>query len=125
MTIADVTAADLTTRRPAPLDAAPVDRSFAVASSADQPLSFAGRSSWGTSEARTRQQPFLIWEDFIMTQLWTFHWRRGKRARALRAPLRVELLEERNLLSGLHVVTSPTITNSKLLATTAIAANDT
>ena len=26
---------------------------------------------------RARQQPFFIWEDFVMTQWWTFHWRRG------------------------------------------------
>lgn len=59
-----------------------------------------------------------------MTKLWSALWRRGaKRTRALRTPLRLESLEERNLLSGLVVAPTPQIAG-RLNATAAIAAND-
>ncbi len=60
-----------------------------------------------------------------MTHWWLASWRGAKRGRALRTPLRVELLEERNLLThSLVVVASPIINGSELLATAAIAHND-
>src|SRR5262245_60405287 len=59
-----------------------------------------------------------------MTHGWLVLKSRGaKRARALRTPLRLECLEERNLLSGLVVAPSPQIAG-RLNATAAIAAND-
>jgi hypothetical protein len=60
-----------------------------------------------------------------MSQWWTFLWRRGaKRARVLRAPLQLEPLEERNLLSGLVFVPSPQVNGGSLGPAAAIAAND-
>ncbi len=63
-----------------------------------------------------------------MTQWWLTRWRRGaKRARTLRTPLRLEWLEERNLLtSGLVVVPNPTVAGQSfnLVGTAAVAAND-
>ena len=59
-----------------------------------------------------------------MMPYWLRSWqRRAKRRRAPRAPLRVKCLEERNLLSGLKVVSSPQI-SGQLLAAAAIADND-
>jgi hypothetical protein len=63
-------------------------------------------------------------EESVMTH-WLGWWRRGaKGAPALRAPLHLEPLEQRNLLSGLQVVPSPFINNSILKAAAAIADND-
>jgi hypothetical protein len=61
-----------------------------------------------------------------MTHSWLASWRRGaKRARAQRAPLRLESLEERNLLAqGLVFVPSPQIAGGSLTGAAAIAAND-
>ena len=52
----------------------------------------------------------LILEDSFMTHRWLAPWQRGaKKSRSLRGLLCVESLEERSLLSGLHVVSSPQI----------------
>jgi hypothetical protein len=73
---------------------------------------------------RARQSSFLILEDSVMTHWWLAPRRRGaQRARALRAPLRLELLEQRNLLSGLVFVPSPQIT-AQLVGAAAISASD-
>jgi hypothetical protein len=60
-----------------------------------------------------------------MTQWWLASWRRAKRAPALRAPLHLEALEERNLLApGLVSVPSPQVSGGSLVGAAAIAAND-
>jgi hypothetical protein len=61
-----------------------------------------------------------------MTQWWLARWLRGaKRARALRGPLHLEPLEERNLLTqGLVFVPSPIVSRSVLLGAASVAAND-
>ena len=61
-----------------------------------------------------------------MTHWWSASWWQGtKRARALRAPLHLEALEERNLLTqGLVFVPSPILPRSELFGAAAIAAND-
>jgi hypothetical protein len=75
---------------------------------------------------RIRQQPFLNWEDSVMAKRWLASWRRGaKRALALRAPLHLEPLEERNLLAqGLVFVPSPQVASGFLSGAAAIASND-
>jgi hypothetical protein len=61
-----------------------------------------------------------------MVHRWLALWRReADKARARRAHLRVQLLEDRTLLSqGLVIVPSPQINNSQLSSTAAIADND-
>ena len=60
-----------------------------------------------------------------MTQWWLARWQRGaKGARALHAPLHVERLEERNLLSSLVFVPSPQVSGGSLAGAAAIADND-
>jgi hypothetical protein len=78
------------------------------------------------SAARDQQPGFLTLEDSVMTQRRLTSRQRGpKKARALRASLRVERLEARALLThGLVVVPSPFISGSQLVASTAIASSD-
>jgi hypothetical protein len=59
-----------------------------------------------------------------MAQWWFALRRRGKKSRSLQLLLRVECLEERNLLSSLVLVPSPQVSSGSLAGAAAIAAND-
>jgi hypothetical protein len=61
-----------------------------------------------------------------MTQWWLAFWRRGaKKARARWVRPRLELLEQRNLLTqGLVVVPNPVVSGGTLFGAAALATND-
>jgi hypothetical protein len=124
-----------------PRDAVPVDPLLAAVAKPLQSLSFVGPGSGHTKRPRCgmwisylRTSGFsmglspcsgLTLEDSAMAHWWTIKSRReGKKTRTLRAPLHLEPLEQRNLLSGLVFVPSPQASNAELVGAAAISASD-